>query len=185
MRDRGGFRRERNVRRIGLAAKPRKQRAGVAQRQARTALAQILGDAGGQAVEIDDADRGIFSALPRSVAPPSSPMRGVWNTSAMRLVRSIQVLTRKVSAATRNGSPLARQNQQRLRPVRHEAGEPGHAGRPRDVGVDDERIELRLAHRRAHAIEPRSSTASGNSSGEREIRPRRIFALVASRRHFE
>ncbi len=57
MGDCGGLDRQRHVRRIGAAAKIGEQRAGITERKLRTALAQIVGDARRQPVEINDADR--------------------------------------------------------------------------------------------------------------------------------
>src|ERR1700722_8455976 len=50
---------------------------------------------------------------------------------------------------------VARHDQQCLRPIGHESDEPGYYRGTRVVGVDDERVELRIAHGRTHAVQPR------------------------------
>ena len=82
--DRGGFCRQRDFCRIGNAAQRREQRARIVQGEFWAALAQILGNAGGETVEIDDAHGGIGlrrGNLLRGFQPDAWRMQNVGQTA--------------------------------------------------------------------------------------------------------
>ena len=135
-------------------AQPREQRACVAQIEARSARAQVLADAGGQSIEIGNADARIRLARrdrARRFEPDARRVQHV-----RKPARALDPALHSVCERRHEErQAVARKNEQRLRPVGHEAGKPRHGGGPRVVGVQQKYIEPRRIHCDTHARDAR------------------------------
>ncbi len=84
-----------------------------------------------------------------SRSPISEPGRGVLAISLSGSVVRIHSETRFDSAVAKMGAPSRADQQQRVRPVRREAGDVGDRARLRVVGVEHEGVEAGALHRGA------------------------------------
>jgi hypothetical protein len=134
---------------IGAAAHPREKLGGVD--EVRTVLPHVGRDAGRQAIEIGDADRPACRDAELAGRDAEARCADDFGDTAGFRDPGVHPLG---EGGDETGFAVARQHQHRLGPIRHEAAKPRHAGRPRVVGVDGERIEPFRAHAGAHALDP-------------------------------
>ena len=119
-----------------VAAQPGEQRRAVDPFDRGRGGGQVVGEARGQRVVFQHADA-LSADRPSPAARRSaSPGFGVLTISLTGSVVLIHSDTRFDSAVANTGAPVLLHQQQRVRPVGREAGEPGHRARPHVVGVD-------------------------------------------------